>query len=221
MKLIILLLLIVSSCNYTVQKENMGPVRVSQALMESVSYNQVRTEVFNNKCISCHGNSGNVNLESHRAAYQHLESIRKSTLIDKKMPKSPYPALNRRELEILTAWIEAGGPDKPRNGSQVPDVHEEPIQPTFASIKKKVLDMKCISCHGPGGVAARMPLVSKEDLLNSPQEIVVPGSPDDSGIMIVTEHGARKFMPPEDSGITPLTEEERNAIRIWIENGAE
>lgn len=221
MKLILLSLLILSSCNYTVVKEKRGPVSVTQALMDSVSYNQVRTEVFNNKCISCHGNSGNVNLESHRAAYQHLESIRKSTLIDNKMPKSPYPALNRRELEILTAWIEAGGPDRPRNGSQTPDDHEEPIQPTFASIKKKVLDMKCISCHGPGGEAARMPLVTKEDLINSPQEIVIPGNADDSGLTIVIEPGARKFMPPEDSGFTPLTEEERNAIRIWIENGAE
>lgn len=204
-----------------VVKEEMGPVRVSQALLESVSFNQVKVEVFNNKCISCHGNSGNVNLESHRAAYQHLEGIRKSTLVDKKMPKAPYPALTKRELEVLTAWIEAGGPDKPRNGSQAPDVHEEPIQPTYASIKKKVLDMKCISCHSPGGAAARIPLVTKDDLINSPQEIVIPGNPDDSGLTIVVEPGARKFMPPEDSGITPLTEEERNAIRIWIENGAE
>lgn len=221
MKLVFLSIIILSSCNYTVVKENMGPVRVSQALMDSISYNQVRIEVFNNKCISCHGNSGNVNLESHRSAYQHLESIKKSTLIDTKMPKPPFPSLNRRELEVLTAWIEAGGPDKPRNGSQFPNVHEEPIQPTFNSIKKKVLDMKCISCHGPGGEAARMPLITKEDLLNSPQEIVIPGNPDDSGLTIVVEPGARKFMPPEDSGITPLTEEERNAIRIWIENGAE
>lgn len=221
MRLFFLLFLIVSGCNYTVVKEQMEPITVTQALLDSVSYNQVKVEVFNNKCISCHGNSGNVNLESYQAAYQHLDSIRRSTLETKKMPKSPYPALNRRELLILTAWIEAGGPDKPRVGPQAPEVPEERIQPTFASIKKKVLDMKCISCHGPGGEAARIPLVTKEDLINSPQEIVIPGNPDDSGLTIVVEPGARKFMPPEDSGFTPLTEEERNAIRKWIENGAE
>lgn len=215
-----LLLLFISSCNYTVIKEEMRPFKVSEALLNSVSFNQVKIEVFNNKCISCHGNSGNVNLESHRAAYQHLENIRRSTLIKKTMPKSPYPALNRRELEVLSAWIEAGGPDKPLNGSDEPEIEDEAIQPTYASIKKNVIDMKCISCHRPGGEADRIPLNTREDLLDPTYEIVVPHDPDFSGLMIVIEPGARKFMPPTDSGISPVTEEEKNAIRTWIENGA-
>ncbi|MBY0518139.1 MAG: c-type cytochrome [Bacteriovoracaceae bacterium] len=214
--------LMLASCNYKIEKkqlENIGPI--SQELRQSVSYNQVKSEVFRDKCISCHGNSGGVNLESYGAAFQHLEAIKKTVLKTKTMPKPPFSGLNKRQLEILAAWIEAGGPEKPLGGGPVePDPDPVPIEPTYSSIKKNVLELKCISCHKTGEQAGRIPLVTKEDLLNSPYDLVVPGDPDESGIMIVLEPGARKFMPPKDSGISPITEEEKNAIKVWIQNGA-
>lgn len=214
--------LILVSCNYKIEKnsiESIGPI--SQELRQTVSFNQVKSEVFRDKCISCHGNSGGVNLESYGAAFQHLKAIEKTVLKTKTMPKAPFSALNKRQLEILTAWIEAGGPEKPIGGGDGgTDPDPTPVEPTYPSIRKNVLEMKCISCHKPGETAGRIPLVTKEDLLNSPLDLVVPGDPDESGIMIVLEQGARKFMPPKDSGITPLTEEEKNAIKVWIQNGA-
>lgn len=33
------------------------------------------------------------------------------------MPKAPVSPLNEKQLEVLTAWVEAGGPDKPKNPS--------------------------------------------------------------------------------------------------------
>ena len=214
--------LLYSSCNYKIEKKAMSQkLTISEELRQTVSFNQVKTEVFQSKCISCHGNSGGVNLESYGATYQQLDAIKKTVFKTKTMPKAPFSALNQEQLEILTAWIEAGGPEKPLGGGTTkPEPEPTTIQPTFPSIKKHVLELKCISCHMAGQSAARIPLVTKEDLKDSPLDLIVPGEPEESGLMIVLESGARKFMPPVDSGISPLTEEEKNAIRIWIQNGA-
>lgn len=216
------LTLLAYSCNYKIDKNPVSDaIHVSEQLKQTVSYNQVRAEVFQSKCISCHGNSGGVNLESYPSTFQQIDKIKKTVFKSKTMPKAPYSGLDEKQMEVLMAWIEAGGPEKPLGGGQgTPDPEPTTIEPTYPSIKKHVLDMKCISCHKAGGAAASIPMVTKEDLTQSSLELVVPGDPDDSGIMIVLQPGARKFMPPIDSGISPLTEEEKNAIKVWIENGA-
>lgn len=217
-----LVTLLAVSCNYKIEKNPINnAINVSEQLKQTVSYNQVKAEVFQSKCISCHGNSGGVNLESYPSAYQQIDKIKKTVFKSKTMPKAPFSALDQKQMEVLMAWIEAGGPEKPIGGGQGnPDPEPTTIEPNYPSIKKHVLDMKCISCHKAGGQAASIPMVTKEDLTESSLELVVPGDPDESGIMIVLEPGARKFMPPVDSGMSPLTEDEKNAIRVWIENGA-
>jgi mono/diheme cytochrome c family protein len=83
-----------------------------------------------------------------------------------------------------------------------------------------ILENKCLSCHKPGEHAGHIPLSTRSDLLNSPLDLVIPGKPDESGLMIVVSPGARKQMPPMDSGIAPLTKNQRDLIRTWILNGA-
>lgn len=197
-----------------------GPMTVSPALVRSISYKEIKAKVFDKSCIGCHGDSGGVSLESYTAAYQHLEAIRRTVLLRKSMPKSPFKSLTRSQLEMVTAWLEAGGPEKPLDGSDPGESDETELNPTFASIKTHILDKKCLSCHSVGNEAARIPLTTRDDLLNSPLDIVLPGDPDESGLMIVIEAGARKFMPPTRSGITPVTEEQKRVIREWIEKGA-
>ena len=197
-----------------------GSVSVSPALIRSVSYKEIKEKVFDKSCIGCHGDSGGINLESYTAAYQHLEGIKQTVLLRKNMPKAPYKNLSRTQLEIVTAWIEAGGPDKPLDGSDPGETEETELKPTFASIKNHILDKKCMSCHSAGNSAARIPLSTREDLINSPLDIVVPGDLDESGLLIVLEVGSRKYMPPVTSGISPVTEEQKRVIREWIEKGA-
>lgn len=220
--LLLLSLAIGTACNYKIQKGSVvDTISVSEQLKQTVSYNQVKGVVFQTKCISCHGNSGGVNLESYQSAVRYLDAIKKTVFMSRSMPKAPFAGLDRRQSEVLLAWIEAGGPERPIGGGDtIPEPLPVPVEPTYPSIKAHILDMKCISCHRPGGQAASVPLVTKEDLTESPLELVVPGDPESSGVMIVLEPGARKFMPPAESGISPLTEDEKNAIRVWIQNGA-
>jgi uncharacterized membrane protein len=224
--LIFFLPLIFLSCNYKIVKNNFSKnIVIDDSLIGTVSYAQIKKEVFETKCISCHGNSGGVNLESYPATIQYLAEINSTVFKQHTMPKSPYPRLTKKEYELLKAWIIAGGPEFSINGGPSDEEDEESplpsIEPSYESIQRNVLDKKCVICHTVNGDAEDLPLVSKDDLLYSSFEnLVVPGDPKGSRLMQVLEDYSRRFMPPRRSGISPVTVEEKNAIQVWIQNGA-
>ena len=219
---IIFILFIIIGCNYHVEKNPSARLNISPSdeMINSVSFEEVKEKVFLPKCISCHGNSGGINLETYALAEIHLDKINQSSLIERRMPKAPYPPLTKEELTLLSAWIKAKGPNRPISG--IPDPEKPPVVllPTFSSIKKNIFDSKCLICHSPGGQAARIPLSTKEDLLNSPLEIVIPGNPEESGLILVLLENARKRMPPPESGMSPVRSEELEIIKEWILNDA-
>lgn len=96
------------------------------------------------------------------------------------------------------------------------------LQPTFQSIKENILDPKCIRCHSPGGETARIPLLTVNDLLNSPLDIVIPGNAEESGLIIALDpkYGSSKPMPPAKSGLQPVSQKDLEIISLWIQNGA-
>lgn len=244
------LIFMLTSCNVMLQGQGPEEDKPSKDLIAKVSFNDVMSAVFEPKCIACHGNAGGVNLESPENARKHLLAIRKSTLIERRMPKAPFPALTKEEALLLDAWIEAGGPgipSLPDQGSQeppqenpaLPDPGSSPDDPqsgppstpnpppsvpeleaTYKSIRARILVPKCIVCHKPGGKAEDIPLGTKDDLINSPLEIVIPGNAEESMMMIVFQEGARKPMPPLNSGMAPLTEQQIITIEKWINEGA-
>ncbi|MBC7539423.1 MAG: hypothetical protein H7281_11425 [Bacteriovorax sp.] len=218
---LIMISLLVSSCSYRKEKESNFLVSYNQAMLDKVSYQLINQKIFIPKCISCHGNSGNVNLESYISAYGHVDKIREVTLLTHKMPKSPYPALNNEELVLLATWIHAGAPEKPLGGGgDLPPPTTEPLEPKFSSIKKNILQTKCFVCHSAGKEGERVSLNSPEDMINSPLEIVIPGNPDESDLILVVSPDARKIMPPKKSGMASLKPEEIETIKQWIANGA-
>ncbi len=73
----------------------------------------------------------------------------------------------------------------------------------FSSIRDRILIPKCINCHEE--------LSSHKELL---QGLVVPGKPASSELYEVISSG---FMPPYSD---QLLDEEKDAIRVWIEKGA-
>ena len=57
-------------------------------------------------------------------------------------------------------------------------------------------------------------------MIDSPYGIIVPGDPDESGLVLVTLPTARKRMPPPKSGLAALKPEEIEIVKQWITNGA-
>ncbi len=213
-----LLLLLVASfgasaCSYQKNKEPVDTDDIPASLLNSVSFPMVSARVFQPYCISCHGSSGGVNLETYDSAKSALARIKQAVFVSKTMPKAPSPALSREESQILAAWIKVGGPD---GGPATQPV----LEPKYASIKSLIIDRKCLRCHSAGGTAERVPLGTLDDLLNSPLDIVIPRNADESDIVLVLKEGARKPMPPLDSGITPVSAGDLEIIKEWINNGA-
>lgn len=273
-----------AGCSYRVEKMKEAPTETPPSdLVSSVSFADVYTTVFRPNCVACHGNSGGVSLETAASAREFLERIRRSTLVERRMPPAPHPPLSEEERGILAAWIAAGGPDEPLDSAPAPPTPATPdpedsdpvqpprqptpvpppspgpspepepspqprpaprpvphpgpnpiprpdpqprpaptpeLEPTFRSIQAKILAPKCISCHRVGGRVPGITFNSKEELLNSPYELVIPGNPAESGIVLVLRPGARKPMPPPDSGISPVSQRELGIIEEWIRQGA-
>jgi uncharacterized membrane protein len=211
-------------CSYRVNKDagSFETIFVSKELLESISYQEVKNKVFIPKCISCHGSSGGVNLENYSNARSFLDQISKSALVEKSMPKAGSEVLTSDEYLLLVAWIKAGGPETPLNGGNTPPpLPVEMLKPEFASIKKLIIDRKCLSCHKPSGEAPRVLLNTVKEMIDSPLEIIIPGNPEESDLILTLDReNSIKPMPPMDSGISGITPEELETVREWIRKGA-
>ena len=227
MKLFILLL--AAACNYKIDKTSNDQRNAApREMMESVSFEQVKADVLDSKCIVCHGQAGGVNLESHASAHKHLDSIRKTTLEAKTMPKAPF-SLTARQYDLMTAWIDAGGPDRSlghdsdsdgttTGTNQDDDQGTTTSLVTFDMIKKNIISNQCLNCHMAGGEAASIPFETKEQILNSHLALVVPGKPSKSLFYKITLPGEMNMMPPYP--MAPLSKAQTNMIKQWIIDGA-
>lgn len=222
LSLFVILFLLFSGCSYSrVTIPNNLDLNEQMSLPSEekfkLSFNLLNQSVFLPKCASCHGTSGGINLESYADIVKNLPDIKNSVFITQTMPKKDF--LSEDEKRLLWNWIEMGAPLQ----AQKPGVEPPPPQPieaTYESINKNVLIPKCVTCHSPGNSAWQV-LLSRQELLDSPLELVLPGNPDESGLVISVERTDHKRMPPEKDGYSVLKDDEIEAIRTWIESGAQ
>ncbi len=209
-------------CNYAKVKkasenEQNGNLqfKLPQEKLSELSFSLIYQKVIGPKCVACHGQSGNINLETYTEVFKNLNSIKKVVFVEQTMPKRG--SLSDEEKSYLWSWIDMGGPEQSRNGNAVPDL--EPITPTFESIDKNVFQTSCKECHNSTGTGKRI-LLDKKSLLDSPLELIIPGNSDESGLVIALERIDDKRMPPAKEGYSALNEKVKAAIRMWIDNGA-
>lgn len=215
---LVLALIFMFGCNYTKLKNVNGDnsrFSLPPDQKAQLSYGLVDAQVLGPRCVACHGTSGGVSLERYSDVMANLDKIKNAVFVTHTMPKRGD--LNDREMSILWSWIEIGAPEQaPGCGNEC---NPPPLEPTYDSIKQNIFERKCVACHSPGKPAARVSL-EKNDLLNSPLELALPGNPDESGLVIAVERNDDKRMPPAKEGYSPLKTEEKSAIRDWIQNGA-
>ena len=209
---------IVLGCNYNYLKQSQADLNQQFSMpsekISELSYNFLNQMVFIPKCISCHGASGNIKLETYSDIISSLPLIQKTVFIDHSMPKRGF--LSNEELSVLWNWIKIGAPEKSVNNI---DPITAPLIPTFESINKHVFQTSCKDCHNSTGSGKRI-LLDKESLMNSPLELIIPGSPDESGLVIAIERTDDKRMPSAKEGYSALNDETKLVIRSWIQNGA-
>ena len=110
--------------------------------------------------------------------------------------------------------------DATLDGSEI--IMPQPVlEPKFASIKSMVFLTRCTFCHNPQGVAKDVPLETIDDLVKSRRDLVIPGKPDESGLVIALSRAAtdQRLMPPPGT-FPKLADAEIAVIRAWILDGA-
>ena len=212
-------MLLLNGCNYTLlKKESADPNQTFSMPADKISqlsYSSVSAMVFEPKCVGCHGNSGNIRLETYSDVLRNLSLIKKTVFTEHTMPKKG--SLTADEMSHLWNWINLGAPEQALNGSISAPLN--PLVPTFDSINKHVFLVTCAHCHKPDGTGKRV-MLDRQSLLSSPLELILPGNPDESGLVIDIERIDEKRMPPAKEGYSPLSDQTKRVIRDWIQNGA-
>lgn len=192
-----------------------------------VTYEQVKTEVFETRCLSCHGSgsgAGGVNLATYGSAASWASQI-KFAVQSGTMPKSPNPPLPQAEKELVIAWVDAGAPssqtgsvscsDIPPDGNP-PSPPSSPVEEPLSAIpadseidynlvRNKIFKFRCFACHSnAGGNASGLNL---ETYFNTIDEI------DD-----IEEVIREQEMPPPPRPF--LNNIEQTTILRWIDLGA-
>lgn len=211
-----ILLVFLTACNSKLEKLPGNSGIIPAFSRDQISFALVKQYLFDLKCLSCHRALGQVDLGVYAKALASLNAIENDVFVRKTMPKSPEAPLSEDEKRILSTWIEAGAPEFPGGGSSPPPV----LEPIFENIKTNIFGVKCLQCHNPNGRAKNIPLDTISDLTEGMNPLVEAGNPEGSYLAIVLKPGARKFMPPLDSGVTRVTQSELNIIKEWIQNGA-
>lgn len=97
-----------------------------------------------------------------------------------------------------------------------------PVLATYTELQAQVFSQKCTMCHGDKSQAAGFSLEHYDSLVANPR-LILAGKSAESGLY-VSVAGADAYMPPKravSSGrVQPLTEDEKEALRIWIDSGA-
>ena len=90
---------------------------------------------------------------------------------------------------------------------------------------RPILSDRCFKCHGPDAASrqAELRLDDRADAVRARDggAAIVPGDAEASELWRrIVAHDADEVMPPPDSGKPPLTAEQRDVLRRWIDAGA-
>ena len=229
--------LILSSCNYThLKKSAHQDSSFIQDKIEAdlISYSQIYNEVIEKYCIRCH-RTGDFLLRTYKETVSLSQEIRNAVFVKGSMPK--FQTLPNHEKKMLLSWLDAGTPEF---ATKPPNENPEILLPTYSSIRENIFKLRCGNCHNPTSQYCLSPnienrkIVNKEschidlenfsELINGDEEarkeIIIPGSPDESQLVISIERTDENRMPPAADGFNSLEPNEIKMIRDWISKGA-
>jgi cytochrome c5 len=202
MKAIVLIgLLALAGCNYRNEKESVAGAPLGRA----VGFSEVREKVFQKYCNECHSTRGPV-LTEYPTAKQGTEGIRKSVLVERRMP--PNAALPPDARAILQAWLDSGAPEGdpaplPTPSPEPTDDGKAPELVRWGDVKEQVFRRSCTQCHFTGNQLGREPLDSADAVRMSVGSVL--------GLSIMDQ------MPPE--GERPMTKAQKLLLSRWIIDG--
>jgi cytochrome c5 len=233
----ILLVMLISGCNYQVKKSLDGGAGIAANKGEAtIAFDEVYTRVFKAYCTKCHtdfANYANVMedvVPGNSAASPLFARLKNNVGGD--MPGKGNPMIPDAAAALIRDWIDSGAPEKlskepaqPTGPTPQPTPVSGPepvVTPTFTDLEVKVFSKKCTTCHSNIEKAAGFSLENYDDLVSNAR-LIVAGDSSKSGIFISVS-GNVPYMPPKRAvaaGFTKvLTDDEKGALKAWIDAGA-
>jgi hypothetical protein len=104
----------------------------------------------------------------------------------------------------------------------VADVDNREIPDSNVSFSKDIapiFELKCVSCHGNGGLNGGVNLTTWAGVVDP--RLVIPGEADTSPLVwTIEQRPGFPVMPPRDSPFLPLTSKQIRGVITWIDEGA-
>jgi hypothetical protein len=104
----------------------------------------------------------------------------------------------------------------------VQDVDNREIPDSNVSFSKDIapiFELKCVSCHGNGGLEGGVDLTTWAGVVDP--RIVIPGEADTSPLVwTIEQRPGFPAMPPVNSPFLPLTFTQTQGVITWIDEGA-
>lgn len=236
--LFLISLFALTACSYTMEelgffKDGVRLPRgfdVAQFSERAVDFEVVKATALST-CMNCH-TTGSKSMNTPEKALtlqgEILDSIQNQSMPPK---SSGYIPLSECEKQILETWFEdqiaTRAPSRKVKelshcGNMQPAKPKEPtdfskLELSYENLTKEILAPKCMTCHTEEAakktVLETYAVIKDQGLLETTAE--------ESMLFKVTVEGmAKRFMPPKNKGIPPLTPEESDYLKRWIQAGA-
>ncbi|MCC2679582.1 MAG: hypothetical protein K0R29_2158 [Pseudobdellovibrio sp.] len=204
---------------------SMAPMDLDQQATLGSTTESLAMGVLVNKCYQCHSPGINMGGIDYITDVPSLKYYR--VAIPGQAAASPlYTVLSERddhssllaasEVQLIYNWVQTG------MEAAVPGAAPSivPLNATYTSIFRNIIQTKCASCHINGGNFPRGNLnyTNYTTLMASPN-VVDPGNANGSLLYqaVTRAPGAARFMPQGGQQLTPA---EQQAIMDWINSGA-
>jgi uncharacterized membrane protein len=212
--------ILLSACGFKVDKQGADAASANGLSAYTASsgtipgYTTLRSQIFASQCISCHGSSGGVNLETYSSAVAAASQIRNAVVVSKVMP--PSGPLNDTELQAVQAWLDGGTPENDVAGtpsSPTPSSTPAPTSTpsstptssgnvTYAQVNSQVFTPSCVACHSGSRASSGVDLSTYSNVV--------------SNISMIQQVAlSAQSMPPSQ----PLSSSAQTLLKTWISQG--
>ena len=175
--------------------------------VENLDFAAVRAEVLQPKCVQCHSR-----YENYAAVVAEFDDILDS-VTSGRMPKSA-DRLTVNEITALNTWASNGFPYM---------VGEEPpeqiaLEPYWESISQRIFQPHCTACHSENGEVPWVDFTNYESVVAMKDNLFNMDEPRNS-YMIEVILDPEEPMPPLESNVRSLTQDQIRVLLDWIGKG--
>lgn len=181
-------------------------------------------------CKSCHAGNKSPQLISRTDLQSHADLILNVIATNAMPPASKgYEPLTLCKKALLKKWIELGSPNESTvTVGQIADCKNENHQPNlpvlpialmplnYETLKTRILQPKCLLCHAAGGEQSDLPFFPYKDLMMMDRLWKAPA---ETSKVFAEISNKEDGMPPPESKLTSLTDEEIDFVKRWIDAG--